>query len=205
MITGPKYKIARRLGDSVFSKTQNPKFALAQSRRKDASKKRRGGARSEFATQLLEKQKVRYTYGLRERQFSNYVKEARELAGASPMQSLFTYLESRLDNVVFRLGFVTTRPFARQAVSHGHIIVNGRRVTIPSYRVRPGDVVSVRPESKRSRMFSEIAERLGTYSAPAWLSLDKEKLSGTVETLAPFSEHDTTLNFRAIIEFYSRV
>jgi len=204
MKTGPKYKIARRLGDgNIFSKTQGPKFALSES--KKAGNKKRGGrprGRSEYGNQLLEKQKVKYTYGISEKQLSNYVKNSRANKALNPTLDLHKQIEQRLDNVVYRIGLVSTRPFARQVVSHGHIHVNGRKVTIPSYKLRKGDVISIRPGSKDNAIFSEgDKEKVKT---PSWIKYNEKKGEAEISDV-PSPELDPSLNFGAVIEFYSRV
>lgn len=204
MKIGPKYKIARRLGDRIFPKTQTSKFTISGTEKRVTSRRgRRGG--SEYGTQLIEKQKARYTYGVSEKQFSNYVKKARAKKGGNPASELSTFLESRLDNTVFRLGLVKSRQAARQAVSHGHIMVNGRRTRIPSYSVKAGDKIAVRPESRASGLFRDLSERLKEYTVPAWLSYDEEKWTGTVMALPQVLAGESTLNFSSILEFYSRV
>ncbi len=204
MKIGPKYKICRRLGDRVFSKCQTTKFTVSgtDTKSKGGKSKRRRGV-SEYGAQLLEKQKVRYTYGISERQFANYIKASREKTGSDPILLLNQLLESRLDNVVYRLGLVGSRRFARQIVSHGHIMVNNRRVTIPSYKVKIGDKISVRPQSIDKGVFSDLEERQKNYMVPEWLSFDLSKRYGQVKSLPMASE--TNLNFSSILEFYSRV
>src|SRR3989344_2177631 len=131
MRIGPKFKIARRLGSRVFSKTQTTKFSISGSERKTGKQGgRRPKALSEYGQQLIEKQKARYTYGLKEHQFANYVKNIKAKKGSTSVAELYRALESRLDNVVFRLGIAPTRSFARQMITHGHITLNGRRVNI---------------------------------------------------------------------------
>ena len=159
MKIGPRYKLGKRLGASVFEKCQTQKFVLSEARSKKRRTSRRPRQMSDFGKQLLEKQKVRYMYGITEKQFSKYVKEATE-SSAESKNMIFQGLEIRLDNIVYRLGLAPTRRFARQMVSHGHIMINGRRVTIPSYRVGTKDVISVRENSKEKGLFIEIvAER----------------------------------------------
>lgn len=205
MRRGPQYKISKRLGEPVFSKTQGPKFALSLERKtQKRGTGRRRGPRSEFGAQLIEKQKIRYTYGIHEKQFSKYVKKSRLDKKTTPIQSLYKHLESRLDNVVYRLGLVETRPFARQVVGHGHIYVNGRRVTIPSYVVEKGDTISVRPASKTNKIFANIADRDITKS-PNWLALDVKAMEGKVVGEPGSDELPLNLNFGSVIEFYSRV
>lgn len=205
MKTGPKYKIARRLGESsIFSKTQGPKFALSSERK---GGKKRGGrprSRTEYGIQLIEKQKVRYSYGVSEKQLSNYVKAANKGVGA-PHDLLFQELERRLDNVVYRSGFVHSRAFARQVVSHGHIYVNGRRMNIPSYQVRKGDKITIRPESMTNSIFANVNENTKDYNPPAWIKFNEKKLEAEVGELPEKIEDASVLNFGAIIQFYSRV
>ena len=132
-----KYKVCRRLGPGIYEKCQTEKFALAQSRKQALSKM--GGRRrrnvSQYGLQLMEKQKVRFTYGVNEKQFHNYVKEALRSKDITPAERLYQMLEVRLDNVVFRMGLAPTRQASRQMVSHGHILVNGKRMKVPSYTV----------------------------------------------------------------------
>ena len=197
-----QYKTARRLGARIFSKTQSPKFVLARSR---AIGKKRPSALSEYGLQLLEKQKARYSYNLNERQFSKYAKMAISKKGVNPAEFLYKNLESRLDNIVYRLGLAKTRPYARQMVSHGHIMVNGRRVTIPSMSLRSGDAVSIRPGSKNKRMFESMAERLKDHAAPSWLTLDRDKIHGVVSGAPSLQEmSDGIFSLASVVEFYSR-
>ena len=198
MITGPKYKICRRLGSNVFEKCANPKFAQKQPVRRGRPKNK-----SEFGLQLIEKQKVRFTYGLRERQFANYVKEASEKTGVNPAERLYQHLETRLDNVVYRLGFAVTRALARQMVSHGHITVNGRKVTIPSYAVRAGDEVAIRKESREKTLFHELAQKMTERPSPQWITTDPTKLEGKVVGM-PAMDPASGFNLTSVVEFYSR-
>lgn len=203
MKIGPKYKICRRLGERVFSKCQTTKFTISGTTKKTKSKKR--ATTSEYGHQLLEKQKVKYTYGLRERQFANYIKEVRTKKEANPVEELYKNLESRLDNIVYRLGLVNSRIFARQMVSHGHIMVNDYKVNIPSYRIKTGDVISIRPQSRNKKLFKWFEENKKDYQIPVWLSFNEAKMAGTVKNLPAFSPEVSTLNFSSILEFYSRV
>lgn len=204
MKIGPKYKIARRLGDRIFPKTQTSKFTISGTEKKRTGKKgRRGGG--EYGLQLIEKQKARFSYGISEKQFSNYVKKARAKKGPNSVASLINLLESRLDNAVFRLGLVKSRQAARQAVGHGHIMVNDRRVTVPSFAVRVGDKITVRPNSRTNGLFRDLSERLKDYTAPAWLQFDGEKWQGSVLAEPQTATAESSLNFGSIMEFYSRV
>lgn len=161
---------------------------------------------SEFGIQLREKQKLKFQYNLREAQFRNYVREAEKRSGDSA-ENLLSILESRLDNVVYKLGFANSRTQARQAVSHGHITVGGRRVNIPSYRVKKGDKVSIRTQSIGKGVFRDMGEKLKKFTPPAWLSLDKDKNEGEVlgkPSMAADPSLAQNVNLKAIIEFYSR-
>jgi small subunit ribosomal protein S4 len=204
MKIGPRYKICRRLGDRVFGKCQTTKFTVSGTAKKVTSKRGKRGP-SEYGQQLLEKQKARMTYGLMERQFANYIKKARTIKGGKPIEELYKMLETRLDNVVYRLGLAPTRLAARQMVSHGHITVNGRKVTIPSFTVSKNDLVRIRPGSRDNGKFSELAERLKTLTTPDWLIYDLEKNEGLVKGEPILGGNEVNLNFGVILEFYSRV
>ncbi len=203
MQIGPKYKIARRLGAAVFEKTQTQKFQLSEARHARKKSDKRPKAPSDFGLQLIEKQRVRFSYGITEKQLVKYVQKATETHGVNPSEKLFGLLETRLDNVVYRLGLAHTRRLARQMVSHGHFTVNGTRTTVPSYTVKPGDVISVREGSKKSVMFADLSKKLQNYSVPKWLKLDVEKMSATVEG-APALETGGFVNLNTVFEYYSR-
>ncbi|MDP3962761.1 MAG: 30S ribosomal protein S4, partial [bacterium] len=168
MIIGPKYKIARRLGAPVFEKTQTQKYAMRQGQAGQGrpAGKGRPKAKSNFGLGMLEKQKARYSYGLTSKQFTKYVKQAIEKKGSSG-ELLVRILESRLDNVALRSGFAPTRQAARQLTSHGHLLVNGTIVTIPSYQIKVGDIISIREGSKKKALFSTLDERLKAVKIPA--------------------------------------
>jgi len=205
MKIGPKYKICKRLGSEVFSQCQTQKFQIAKSKKQGAKKISRK-PRTEYGTQLIEKQKVRYSYYISEKQLSNYVKKARVQKGTVPTQALFSSLESRLDNVVYRAGFASTRGFARQIVSHGHIFVNGKRTTVPSYQLKAGDVVSIRPESKKNHIFTGLKENIKNNIYPSWFSYDEKNEEVTIkEVPALSSAQDGGLDLATVVEFYSRV
>jgi small subunit ribosomal protein S4 len=159
---------------------------------------------SEYALQLRAKQKARRVYGAMERQFRRYFGIAERRRGLTGL-NLLVMLESRLDNVVYRLGFAASRPQARQLVRHGHFEVNGQRVNIPSYIVELGDIVAVRPNSRRLPGFQEIAQDLEHRSAPEWLSRDDETMSGRVMAVPRREDIDAiTINEQLIVEYYSR-
>ena len=201
-MTQKKYKLCRRLGAGIYEKCQTAKFAQSEPVAKKGKKP--GGRRSDYGNQLIEKQKVRFMYGVREKQFSNYVKYAMEHAkkGTSPAELLFRKLEERLDNAVYRLGFAHTRALARQQVSHGHFTVNGKKLTIPSYAIKQGDVIAIREGSKSTTMFKDIAVKLKAVKKPDWLKFDEA--STTATAAGEPKNPDPFLNFQAVIEFYSR-
>ena len=158
---------------------------------------------SEYGMQLREKQKAKFVYGVLEKQFHGYFDRAKSMPGITGA-NLMQILESRLDNVVFRLGFAKTRKEARQIVTHGHIMVNGKRVDIPSYRVRPGDLVSVRPKSKELLVIKSALVSNEGRLVPAWLEVDIEKLQGSVLSLPERDQIDLDIHEQLIVELYSK-
>ncbi len=203
MIIGPKYKIAKRLGAPIFEKTQTQKFAASEARSGRATKSRRPGAASDYKKQLTEKQKMRFTYGISEKQLSKYVGESFEAKG-QPIPALMARLESRLDNVVHRLGLAKTRRLARQIVSHGHVTVNGRRLNIPSYCVRIGDKISIRTESKQSPLFVTLGEDLASHTAPQWLIMNAKELTGEKKAEPRYEPTEYLFDAQQVLEYYSR-
>lgn len=202
MKMGPKYKIARRLGASVFEKTQTAKYALRAERK--SRNVRRPRSRSDYNKQLLEKQRVRFTYNLSEKQFSNYVKETIDKGAKNPAEFLHTLLERRLDNVALRAGFAATRGAARQLVSHGHLTVNGTRVTIPSYRLKEGDIVGIREGSKDKAIFTDLDERMKDMTFPAWLSVNQQKKEISIKGLPVFVASEVPFDLQQVLQFYKR-
>ena len=158
---------------------------------------------SEYGIQLREKQKAKFIYGVLEKQFHMYYEKARRMNGVTG-SNLMSLLESRLDNVVFRLGFARTRKEARQTVSHGHIFVNGHRVDIASYRVRPGDVVAVAPKAKDMLVIKSALVSAENRQVPSWLELDIEKLQGTVLNIPSRDQIDMDIQEQLIVELYSK-
>jgi small subunit ribosomal protein S4 len=203
MKTGPRFKIAKRLGASVFEKAQSQKFALSADRSAKNKKGGRGG-RSEYGKQMLEKQKVRVTYGVTERQFRNYVRKSLMAGVGTPLERLHASLELRLDNVIYRMGLVTTRRAARQMVAHGHIVVNGKKVRIPSYRVEERDKISVREGSKAHGSFVNFAERFAERPLPSWLMWDAGQMEGGIKTVPTAENADPAGDLRAVLSFYTR-
>ncbi len=204
MKTGPKYKICRRLGERVFGKCQTAKFTISGAEKKRKTGKHPKSAPSEFALQLLEKQKARFTYGISEKQFSNYVEIVRKHQGANRTAGLSKLLETRLDNVVFRLGLAASRSLARQLVSHGHIAINGKRIRVPSYSVKQGDLIKVVARSVQNKLFENLDEKLKNHATPEWLSFDVAKKEGMVKGEPVFGQTEANINYEAILEFYSR-
>jgi len=200
MISKPKFKICRRLGPGVYDKCQTSKFVSSST--KSLPGGRRPKAPTEYGAQLLEKQKIRFSYGISQRQLSNYVKKASHIKGAGTAEKLYEDLESRLDNVIYKMGLGASRRATRQMVSHGHFIVNNHRVTVPSYEVKPGDVIKVREGSKNKKIFENLAARLKDYNSPAWLSFDSGAMEGKI--LAKPKNTETFLDINAVLEFYSR-
>lgn len=201
MKIGPKYKIARRLGATVFEKTQTQKFALRQEKK---AKKSFGGMKTEFGIQLNEKQKARMVYVVAERQFKNYVKRSLEKKGVSPTDTLFSALETRLDNVAYRSGFAPTRLGARQMVAHGHLALNGRRVTSPSTAVRVGDKISINKRSEAKPLFSSHESRIKEIAIPAWIKLDHTKKVVEIVGTPSYVKTENLFDLNTVIEFYSR-
>lgn len=202
MKIGPKFKIAKRLGAPIFEKTQTAKFAVSE-QRPGRPRKRGSGQASDYKKQLIEKQKMRFIYGVSEKQFSRYVHEA-TASGHQPIAKLVERLEGRLDNVVFRLGLAKTRRFARQMVAHGHIMVNGRRLSVPSHKVTVGDIITVREGSKASAMFTNLAESDALRAIPAWLTFDVKSLTGTVTGIASYQPAESMFDAEQVFEYYSR-
>ena len=198
--TGPRVRISRRFGVPIFGPTKylerrnyGPGVHGPKSRRKT----------TEYGEGLIEKQKLRYYYGLMERQFRGVYEKALRRRGVTGEQML-QILETRLDNLVFHLGFGNTRAAARQMVSHGHVTVNGRKASIPSYAVKVNDVVSIKNNTVSRQLATKGLEVSVSRSVPDWLSLNKEELKGTVMRIPTRDEIQPIANEQAVVEFYSR-
>ncbi len=165
--------------------------------------KRRRRQESEYGVQLREKQKAKFIYGVLEKQFHMYYEKARRMNGVTG-SNLMSLLETRLDSVVFRLGFARTRKEARQTVSHGHICVNGRRVDIASFHVKPGDVISVAPKAKDMLVIKSAIVSAENRQVPSWLEVDIEKLQGTVLNVPSRDQIDMDIQEQLIVELYSK-
>ena len=202
-------RLCRAEGEKLFLKGDrcfSPKCSVERRTYPPGVHGRQGQFRrkeSDYGTQLREKQKVRRIYGVFERQFRRYFQEAQRQKGLTGV-NLLVLLESRLDNVIYRLGLAASRPQARQLVSHGHFDLNGRKTNIPSCLVSEGDIITVRESSKKTSYFKEVAKSLDEGRVPGWLSLNATELSGRVVSI-PTREHiDVTLNEQLIVEYYSR-
>lgn len=159
---------------------------------------------SEFGQQLREKQKVKFLYGLRETQFRNYIDKAVAQRAIPSGEAIIRNLEMRLDNVIYRLGLAPTRAAARQMVNHGHILVNEKRVNIPSYKLKVGDAVAIRPGSMQKGVFMNLAMAVKKYAPPAWLELDKTNYAGKIISYPPVDDLIRSYNLSSIVEYYSR-
>lgn len=201
---GPKLKLSRREGTDLFLKSG---VRAIDSKCKIETAPGQHGARrgrlSDYGVQLREKQKVRRMYGVLEKQFRNYYKEAARLKGNTG-ENLLQLLEQRLDNVVYRMGFASTRAEARQLVSHKAVVVNGQVVNIPSFKVRPEDVVSVREKSKKQARIGAALELAEQREKPVWIEVDNNKLEGAFKRLPERSDLSAEINEQLIVELYSK-
>jgi len=203
--TGPVCRICRRYGEKLMLKGDKCMTKCTLDRRSappgpPPSRRRK---LSDRALQLREKQKARYTYGVLEKQFVDYYKEAVRLPGVTG-DNLVRLLELRLDNIVYKLGFGDSLKAARQIVRHGHIMLNGRKTDVPSAATRAGDVIGWSPSSKKSEFFKMAKENMSAKQAPAWLSVDPEQMTGRVVAAPAPSETMTKFDPAVIVEYYSR-
>lgn len=198
---GPRARICRRLDFPVF---ESPKFS---SIRKNYPPGQHGDSRrsklSNYGIQLREKQRIKYLYGVLEKQFRNYFKKAAKKDGPTG-DNLLIMLESRLDNTIYRLGLASTRSAARQIVSHKHILINNKIVNIPSYNLSAGDIIKVRDKSKKNIVFQESMRRIQGDNPMPWLSLDKSKLEGVFEQLPERQQIEEPVNEQLVVELYSK-
>ncbi|MFV0558247.1 MAG: 30S ribosomal protein S4 [Enterococcus sp.] len=198
--TGPSWKISRRLGISLSGTGKElARRPYAPGQHGPNSR----GKKSEYGLQLTEKQKLRHTYGMNERQFRNLFVQAAKVKEGKHGVNFMILLEQRLDNVVYRLGLATTRRQARQLVNHGHITVDGKRVDIPSYRVAVGQVISVREKSQNISVLKEAVE--ATVGRPAFVAFDAEKLEGSLTRLPERDEINPEIDEALIVEFYNKL
>jgi len=197
--TGPAFKKSRRVG---FSTLENGKDIARRPYRPGQHGQSRRAKVSEYETQLKEKQKVRFIYGLTEKQFKKTFNEAAKLKGVHG-ENLLNLLESRLDNIVYRIGFASTRRGARQLVNHGHVLVDGKKVNIPSYRLRPGQVVSMKEADKDLKVVKESLEKV--FNRVEFINYDNSKMTGTLMRLPERNELNPEINEALIVEYYNKI
>ena len=199
----PKGKLVRKFGENIFG---NPKYDALLNKKPYMPGQHGPNRRrrlSNYGVQLQEKQKIKFTYGMLEKQFRNYFKKASQMKGETGL-NLLVMLESRLDNVIYKLWFAPTRPAARQLVSHGHFLVNNKKVNIASYRLKPGDSVTVRDKSKKLDIILNSIKMVKGDLNISWLSVDKSKMEGTFVSFPERDEIDLTMNEQLVVEYYSR-
>ena len=203
---GPVEKIERRLGVSLALKGERRLAGKSAIDKRPYAPGQHGQRRakiSEYGLQLREKQKAKFMYGISEKQFRRLFKEANRLQGNTG-ENLIALLEQRLDNVVYRMGFATTRRFSRQLVSHGHVMVDGRRVNIPSFRVKPGQKIEIREKSKKNPQVQRAIELTAQTGIVPWVDVDKEKVFGIFTRLPEREEVAIPVEERLIVELYSK-
>lgn len=205
--TGPKEKLSRRVGENLGLKAErsySPKSSfLKKPYWPGMHGKNRRRPLSEFGVQLLEKQKLRFTYGISEKQLRKYfdnLKHSKKITG----NALLGKIEQRLDNVIFRSGFAKSRSISRQLVSHGHFLVNNKRTNVPSYQVEIGDVIIIKPQSRPKQIFFGLNDRLKKYEIPYWLQIDKKNLEIKIKNRIEDNDLPRNFNINSIIAFYSR-
>jgi small subunit ribosomal protein S4 len=206
-----KCKICRRAGEKLFLRGErcfSAKCAMntrAYPPGKLDSEKKHKSPVSEYGQQMKEKQKIKNIYGISEKQFVSYVKNSEKNVKntkIAPTLAIYLALESRLDNVVFRMGLAKSRALARQIVSHGHILVNGKKINIPSHKVRVEDIIAIREGSKVNKLFSDLANKLKDFNAPSWISLDIAKGEAKINSLP--KEVEAGFDFAKVLEFYNK-
>lgn len=201
--TGPKARRVRRLGVNIYGSDKYDRILQRKPYGPGKSPKTRAGRDSEYAKQLKEKQKARDLYGLSEKQFNRIYNEAIKAKGRTG-DTMKQLLEQRLDNAIYRAGFAMTRLQSRQFAGHGLFLVDGQRVTSPSYRLKPGQVVSVRPKAKDSPVFAGIRDHYSKYQAPKWLTADSADLKFEVVAVPDAQDAEQAVDMRQVVEFYSR-
>lgn len=207
--TGPVCKLCRREGSKLLLKGDRcftPKCVMEPNKRPyppGQHQQQRRRKVSEFGMQLREKQKAKHIYGVLEKQFRKLFAEAERRQGATG-ENLLQLLETRLDNVVYRLGFADSRRQSRQLVRHGHFEVNGRKTDIPSFLVKPGDVISVQERSRKLEPFTRAMENIASKTIPSWLSIDPASMTGRAISAPSRADIDAALNEQLIVEYYSR-
>jgi small subunit ribosomal protein S4 len=204
--TEPACRLCRYLGEKLMlkgEKCSTPKCPLEKRNVPPGGRPKARRRISDRGLQLREKQKVRFSYGVLERQFRRFFADAMKAPGITA-ENLLILMERRLDNIVYRLGFADSRAQARQIVRHGHILVNGHRVDIPSYVVKSGDFVTWREGSTRTEYYKRLVEQIKGRATPGWLSLDEERMTGNVVALPGKDDIDSKFDGKAVVEYYSR-
>lgn len=205
--TGPKEKLSRRVGENLGLKAErsySPKSSfLKKPYWPGMHGKNRRRPLSEFGVQLLEKQKLRFTYGITEKQLRKYFDNSKRSRGITG-NVLLGFLEQRLDNVIFRSGFAKSRNISRQLISHGHFLVNNKRINIPSYQVKTNDVMMIRSQSQPKQLFFDLSDRIKKHEPPSWLEIDKKKLEIKIKNNIEDDDLPKNFNVNSIIAFYSR-
>jgi len=205
--TGPKEKLSRRIGENLGLKAErsfSPKSAfLKKPYKPGAHGKSRRRALSEFGSQLLEKQKIKFTYGLTEKKLRKYFKEAKQKKGVTG-DLLLSALEKRLDNTIYRSGMASSRTIARQLVNHGHFLVNNKKVDIPSYSVKIGDSVTIKSKSRSKTIFIDLINRLKKHEEPTWLEIDKKNLETVIKSEPKNDDLPKNFNINMVIAYYSK-
>jgi len=203
---GPKCRLCRRIGEKLMLKGERcatPKCPLEEGASPPGQRFTRRRKLSDYSLRLQEKQKAKHIYGILEQQFHRFFTQAKKAPGKTG-ETLLQLLERRLDNVVYRLGFANSRAQARQLVRHGHILVNGHKTDIPSYLVKPGDVIAWKEGKAKKAFYNKVSQGVETVIVPSWLSLDKESLSGKMLTLPTRSEIEAKFDDKMVVEYYSR-
>ena len=205
-ITGPVCRLCRRTGEKLMLKGErcdSPKCSLEKRASPPGQRPTRRRKVSDYELRLREKQKARFTYGIMEKQFYGIFAKAAKSPGTS-VDMFVQLLERRLDNVVYRLGFANSRPQARQLVRHGHVNINGRKVNIPSYLVKQGDIISWRERSMKTELYQTVTQEIDSKITPSWISIDRNNLSAQVMTLPTPEEVAAKFDGKMIVEYYSR-
>jgi small subunit ribosomal protein S4 len=203
MKIGPKYKIARRLGSAVFEKTQTAKFTLSEQKKRGNS---RGYKRapSNYGLQLIEKQRVKYTYGITDKQLANYIKSVIESNSKNPAEDLYKKLETRLDTIILRSGMAKTRYQARQAASHGHFKVNGNKATVPSMSIKEGDKIVLKDAKKESPLYINYADDSKDITIPTWIVSDPKNYTIEIKGDPTYTPTELSFDLQEVIQFFKR-
>jgi small subunit ribosomal protein S4 len=202
MKIGPKYKIARRLGAAVFEKTQTAKFTLSEQKKRQQGGYKR--APSGYGLQLIEKQRIKYTYGITQRKLANYINEVINSKSKNPAEELFQKLETRLDSLVLRSGMAKTRYQAKQAVSHGHFLVNGRKVTVPSMQIKEKDDIVLKEAKKESPLYLNYAEDSKDLNISTWVIVDPKEMTIKLKGKPTYNPTEVSFDLQKVIQFFKR-